>query len=217
MDGALPGERVKQGQVLVKLSTDERRLSAIEARAQILQYEKEADNARNRRELDKVQEAVAKADQARARLELLENQINRSAIVAPIDGTIVAGDLRDRRQSSIKLGDKLMEVAELSKKIAVVRVDDRDIGYVHVGQTGQVTPKSDPSRAYSFKVQRIVPLAQPREGENSFDVYCEFTEELPDGYRPGMEGQAKFDGETKSLAWIASRRVIDTLRIWLWW
>jgi multidrug efflux pump subunit AcrA (membrane-fusion protein) len=217
MDGALPGERVKQGQVLVKLSTDERRLSAIEARAQILQYEKEADNARNRRELDKVQEAVAKADQARARLELLENQINRSAIVAPIDGTIVAGDLRDRRQSSIKLGDKLMEVAELSKKIAVVRVDDRDIGYVHVGQTGQVTPKSDPSRAYPFKVQRIVPLAQPREGENSFDVYCEFTEELPDGYRPGMEGQAKFDGETKSLAWIASRRVIDTLRIWLWW
>jgi hypothetical protein len=32
-----------------------------------------------------------------------------------------------------------------------------------------------------------------------------------------MEGQAKFDGPTRTLAWIASRRVLDTLRVWLWW
>ncbi|MFN7337621.1 MAG: HlyD family efflux transporter periplasmic adaptor subunit, partial [bacterium] len=150
-------------------------------------------------------------------LELLNEQIARSSIRSPIDGRIVTGDLRDRVDSAVKLGDNLIEVADLSKKMAIVRVSDQDIGLVSIGQTGEITPKSDPSREFAFVVNRIVPLAQAVEGENSFEVYCELTEELPDSYRPGMEGQAKFNGERHSLAWIASRRVIDTARVWLWW
>ena len=217
MPGAMPGDDVKKDQVLFTLDTRERRLSAIETRAQLLQYEREADDALRRGELDKEAEARAKVDQARARLELLNEQIARSSIRSPIDGRIVTGDLRDRVDSAVKLGDKLIEVADLSKKMAIVRVSDQDIGLVSIGQTGEITPKSDPSREFAFVVNRIVPLAQAVEGENSFEVYCELTEELPDSYRPGMEGQAKFNGERHSLAWIASRRVIDTARVWLWW
>jgi multidrug resistance efflux pump len=212
-----PGDEVRKGQTLVVFDSRERRLSANEASAQIVQYEKEAAQALERRELDKQQEALARAEQARSRLELLTYQIEQSTLVAPIDGRIVAGDLRDRVKASVKLGDKLMEVADLSKKVVVAKVGDQDIGLLYEGQTGEITPRSDPSKAYSFVVSRIVPLAQTHEGENAFDVYCELTEELPDSYRPGMEGQARFDGETHTLIWIATRRVIDTARLKLWW
>ncbi|MFZ4574023.1 MAG: efflux RND transporter periplasmic adaptor subunit [Phycisphaerales bacterium] len=215
--GALPGDDVAKDQVLFTLDTRERELSALESQAQLLQHEREATDALRRGELDKEAEARAKADQARARLDLLRDQIDRSSIRAPIAGRVVSGDLRDRVKASVKLGDKLLEVADLSQKIAVVRVQDQDIGLVSIGQTGQVTPKSDPSKEFGFVVERIVPLAQPKEGDNSFDVYCRLSDPLPESYRPGMEGQAKFNGASHSLAWIATRRVIDTARVWLWW
>jgi hypothetical protein len=32
-----------------------------------------------------------------------------------------------------------------------------------------------------------------------------------------MEGQARFDTVDRSLVWIGARRIVDTLRVWLWW
>lgn len=214
---AEPGEKVTAGQPLLLLDTRERALSRLEARSQIVQYEKEADEALKKGDQAAAQQSQARAAQAYARIELLNQQIDRSTIVAPIDGVVVAGELKDKVSASIKLGDKLLEVADLSKMQVIARVDDRDIGFIQIGQTGQITPKSDPSKEYDFTVSRIVPLAQAAEGENAFEVRCELTAPLPANYRPGMEGQAKFDGPSKSLAWIATRRVIDTARVWLWW
>jgi len=214
---AEPGEVVQAGQALILLDTRERRLSAIEARSQIVQYEKEADEALRKSDQSGAQQSMARAAQARARLDLLNQQIERSTIAAPISGVVVAGELKDKVSAAVKLGDKLMEVADLSRMQVIAKVDDNDIGFIEVGQTGQITPKSDPSREYDFVVTRIVPLAQAVEGQNAFEVRCELKEPLPENYRPGMEGQAKFDGPSRSLAWIATRRVLDTARVWLWW
>jgi len=214
---AVPGQEVEAGQPLLLLDTRERRLSALESRSQIVQYETEADQALKEGDQSAAQQALARAAQAQARLDLLNQQIERSTVTAPIGGVVVAGDLKDKVSASIKLGDKLLEVANLSKMEIIAKVDDRDIGFIEIGQTGQITPKSDPSKEYNFTVSRIVPLAQAEEGENAFEVRGELSEPLPTNYRPGMEGQAKFDGPSRSLVWIATRRVIDTARVWLWW
>jgi hypothetical protein len=36
-------------------------------------------------------------------------------------------------------------------------------------------------------------------------------------FRPGMEGIAKFNTPERSLIGIVSRRIVDQLRLWLWW
>lgn len=212
-----PGSTIEPGMVLVKLDATSRRLSALEARSQVNQFEAEADEALRKGDNAEAAQARAKAAQAQAKLDLLEWEVDRATITAPIQGVVVLGDLGDKVGASVKLGDTLLEVADLSEMRIIARVADRDIAFITEETTGEFSPKSDPSRAYAFKVERIVPLSQAVEGQNAFEVHALLSVPGTGALRPGMEGQARFNGPDRSLAWIASRRVIDQLRVWLWW
>jgi multidrug resistance efflux pump len=214
--GIEPGRKVEKGQAMLDLDTTEVRLSELEAQGQILQAEKQADDALKKGEQGEYQQALAKAQQSRARADLYRHQIERSHIVAPISGTIISGDMTDKVGAAIKLGEKLFEVADLSDMIVVAKVDDRDISLIRMDTSGEVSPKADPSLKLPFTVEAIVPLAQAAEGQNAFEVRGRLTN-TPAWFRPGMEGQAKFNTQGHSLAWIASRRIVDQLKVWLWW
>jgi len=214
--GVEPGLKVEKDAMLVEFDTTEMRLSLLESESLMLQYEKENDELLKTGKIGEAQQALAKRGQAAAKAQLLQHQIERSRVTSPIAGTITSGDLKDKIGASIKLGDKLFDLADLSDMKVVARVDDTDITMIALGQTGEVSPKSDPSLSVAFTVERIVPLAQAANGSNAFEVHCKLNSS-PSWFRPGMEGQAKFDGPRKSIAWIASRRILDTLRVWLWW
>ncbi|HYE61588.1 MAG TPA: efflux RND transporter periplasmic adaptor subunit [Phycisphaerales bacterium] len=214
--GIEPGVKVTKGQPLVKFYTHEMELSRLQSINELQQYEAEANEALRAGELAKYEAARAQADQIRARRDLLTSQIGRATIVAPIDGTIITGDLKDKVGAGVKLGDKMFEIADLSDMQVVAKVDDRDISLIQIEQTGEIAPKANPSFVVPFVVEAIVPLAQTAEGTNAFEVRGRL-ERTPGWFRPGMEGQAKFNTEEHSLAWIASRRIVDTLKVWLWW
>lgn len=215
-EGVEPGRAVEAGQMLLEFDTTERRLSALETQAQISQYEKEADEQLKKGGLSEAQQAAAKAEQARAKFLLLDYEIGRAKVTAPMNGTVTSGDLKDKVGAAVKLGDKLFEIADLSSMIVITRVDDTDISMVELGQTGEMSPKSDPSLTIPFTVEQIVPLSTATAGQNTFEVHCKLAS-TPAWFRPGMEGHAKFNGPRKSIAWIGTRRILDTLRVWLWW
>lgn len=218
--GVEPGRKVTKGQPLLELDTTEMKLRALEAHSRVIQSEKKADEALKKGQLGEAAQAQAEANQARASEDLLESQIERSHIAAPITGTIISGDLTDKVGGAVKLGDKLFEIADLSDMIVVAKVDDRDISLIHNDpahpMTGEVSPKADPSLKLPFTVEAIVPLSQAAEGQNAFEVRGRLAS-TPGWFRPGMEGQAKFNTEKHSLAWIASRRIVNTMKVWLWW
>lgn len=219
-EGAEPGKAVTAEQPLVAMEATELRLRELDARARIVQHEREADEALRKGDTSEATQADARAAQARAEADLYAEQVRRSVVRAPIAGTIIAGDLKDKVGASVKIGDPIFEIADLKEMKVIAKVEDRDIGFISDGEkptTGQFSPKSDPSRSFNFVVERIVPLAKAAEGANSYEVHCRVTDPYSPVFRPGMQGQAKFDGPEKSLAWIATRRVIDQLRIWLWW
>jgi len=217
------GARVTKDQVLAQLDIKELQLSELEARAQYAQYDKQADDALRKGDNATAAQSRARADQARARMGLAALQIQKSTIRSPIEGTIVSPDIRERLGSTVKLGDPMIEVADLASMKVVAKVDDRDISFIQVGQTGEISPKADPSKAVAFVVDQIVPLSQAEGGVNAFEVRASFAnpERMTDVERrwllPGLEGQAKFNSERRSFAWILSRRIVDQMRVWLWW
>lgn len=217
------GARVRKGQVLAQLDVKEFQLQELEARAQFAQYDKQADDALRKGDNASASQARARADQARARMELAALNVERASIRSPIDGTIISPDIRERVGSMLKAGDPMIEVADLGTMKIIAKVDDRDIGYIQVGQTGEISPKADPGKTVAFVVDQIVPLSQAEQGVNAFEVRATFVapEQLSDHEKrwllPGLEGQAKFNTERRSFAWILSRRIVDQMRVWLWW
>jgi multidrug efflux pump subunit AcrA (membrane-fusion protein) len=173
-DGVEAGKAVKQGDVLVEMDETDAKLRQLDARSQITQAEREADAYLKAGKLAEAGQAQARADQARAKAALADRDIERSRIVSPIDGVIIAGDLSDKVGSTVKIGDVLFQIAKVEDMVVVARVSDRDIGLLRTKGAdptkGEIATKSDPAAAYPFEVERIVPLAQAAEGKNSFEV-----------------------------------------------
>lgn len=223
--GIEPGARVTAGQLLAEFDATEYRLSLASAEAKLQQAEKSAAAARLERDQAKVTAFEEQARGARAEMEAYKDRIERCRVVAPIDGEVIAGDVKDRVGSTLKLGDPMFQVASMDDIVLVAKVDERDIAMVRrafddareAGRAAQgaVATKSNPAEPIDFEVERIVPLAQPAEGKNVYEVRAAL-KGSPEWFRPGMEGIAKFDTQRRSLLWIGSRRIVDTVRMWLW-
>lgn len=216
-DGVRSGASVQAGQVLMQLDTRELTLSMLEARAQQEQAQKQADDALKKGEAAAAAQSQARARQSQARADLLALQIERSTIRSPIAGTIISGDVRERLGSTVRLGDTLFEVADLSTMEVRARVADRDISYVRLGQTGEVSPKANPSMRVPIVVTQITPLAVAAGGTNSFEVRGQLQGPAEAWFKPGLEGEVRLNTQRRSFAWILSRRIADQLRVWLWW
>ena len=91
---------------------------------------KRLDSAMAEGKRNEAQQAQAQVDQAQAEIDLYEVLIERATIVAPITGTVIAGDLEAFVGSSVRQGDSLFEIAPLDDIIVIARVDDRDISFI---------------------------------------------------------------------------------------
>lgn len=211
-----PGDHVHAGDVLATLDDKDLLLERARARAD---REKLAD---------KYREALAKHDratmimteaqlqQADAQLALAEDKLTRARITAPIDGIIVAGDLTQMLGSPVEKGKALYELAPLENYRLIVQVDERDMRYVQLGQSGALALAGMPTRRMKFTVTRVTPIATAEEGRNYFRVEGRLADENDPRLRPGMEGVAKIDTGTHSLVWVWSHSVVDWLRLTAW-
>jgi len=214
-----PGDPVKKGQWLVKFDVRELEQQKFQAYAE---YEKAMAQAEDYRNQDKQAEArIAEKEAAswKAKMDLADIQINQAIITSPADGYLLKGDLEDRKHDrfTFQKDQELMVVGELDKLEAELNVAERDIQFLKVGQHGQIATTSLPGEKYDVVVKRIVPMsnADPKVADNTFKVYCELTNKATT-WRPGMAGEARIDVEEKPLYWILSHRLVEYLKLKLW-
>jgi multidrug resistance efflux pump len=220
-EGVEAGRTVKEGDVLVRMVTAEIRTERDQAIGEISAAQAEADLQQKQGKLGEQAQALARKRQAEAKLENAELRLEQAVIRSPIDGTIIAGDLSDKVGAAVRLGDLLFQVAPLDNMVIVARVSDRDIALLREANEGEPTrgeiaTRGRPTERFPFVLERVVPLAQPKDGKNSFEVRATLVSGAP-WLRPGMEGLAKFDTGRRTLLWIGTRRIRDQLRLWLWW
>jgi hypothetical protein len=201
---------------LAELDTAELRLQLAEAKADEAGYLKQMDAAMRDGETAAAQIAEANAEKAQAQIDLLEYMIGQARLLSPLSGTVVEGDLKRQIGAPVKTGDILFEVTPLESLRAVLHVREDQVTDVRVGQKGRLATASYPAQRIAFEVERINPIAEVVKQKNVFKVRVRLLELYP-WLRPGMEGVAKIDLAKRPYAWIWTRKIINWIRMQLWW
>ena len=218
-----PGDVVKAGDVLVDFDTKELQNDLYSAQMRAASYA--AEMKKNYGSTDRgktadyqIAEANLKAEQAT--IGKLRSQIAQAQVKAPFSGEVIRGDLIDQKGVKKKLGEELMVVAQPDRLRAEIKVDERDAQRLKPGQTGELATTALPRDRFPLKVDHIVPMTGPKEGDNVFTVYADLDYKDAAHYskewRPGLAGEARIDIDRRPLIWIWTHRLIDWLHLKLW-
>ncbi|MGD8331091.1 MAG: HlyD family efflux transporter periplasmic adaptor subunit [Acidobacteriota bacterium] len=212
---ARAGDLVHTGDVLAVLDDRDLLLQRRNLQSQRDQIESEYLEAMAEQERVDMNLLATRMEQADAQLSLIEEQLARLTIVAPIDGVVVSGDLSQSIGAPVQQGDSLYEVAPLDSYRLMLRVDEHDIAYVHPQQRGAVVLTALPGSTHDFTVEKVTPVSTSEEGTSYFLVEASLDDADP-VLRPGMEGVGKVDISRERRLWIVTRRFNDWARLWLW-
>jgi multidrug efflux pump subunit AcrA (membrane-fusion protein) len=175
----------------------------------------EYDKALATRQPAQINVIRAQIDQAAAQINLIDEQLARVKLASPIDGLVVSGDLSQLIGAAVQRGQVLFEVAPLEGYRVILDVDERQVGAVEPGQTGQLLATALPNQPWPFTIDKITPIAEVKSGRNVFQVEGHLTQ-TSDRLRPGMEGIGKIEIGPRRLGWIWSHSLVDSLRVWAW-
>ncbi|WP_331345213.1 efflux RND transporter periplasmic adaptor subunit [Cellvibrio sp. UBA7661] len=210
-----PGDTVAKGTVLAQMNDDDLRLERRKLASQVQQYRQTYDTALANSQRVEAAIASAQMDQASIQLRLVDQQLERTQLVAPMDGMIVSDDISQTQGAPVKQGDLLFEVAATSGFLVRLFVDERDIAAVQVGQQGEVKLTSLPNERFALTVKSITPISEVRDGRNYFRVEAELARES-DVLRPGMTGSGKLAVGKRALGWIWFHDLWHWLRLSVW-
>jgi multidrug efflux pump subunit AcrA (membrane-fusion protein) len=154
-------------------------------------------------------------EQAQSQLDLVLEKLKRARITAPIDGIIVSGDLSQMLGAPVQQGKVLFEIAPLDSYRLILQLDERDVGFVSVGNKGVLLLTGAASQGIDLEITRLTSVATAEDGRNFFRVEASINDS---GLmlRPGMEGIAKVQIGERSLLWIWTRPLIDRIRLFIW-
>ena len=212
---ARAGDIVREGSLLAAMDDRDLRVERQKLVSQSAQQEGERRQAIAENNRARARILEAQSGQVQAQIALVDEQISRTRLVAPFDAVVVKGDLSQSLGAAIERGNVLFELAPLDTYRVIMKVDERDITDVAVGQSGRLALTSMPNDEFQLVVEKITPVSVVDQGRNYFRVEAKAqgaTEKL----RPGMEGVGKIEVERRKLIWIWTRKLVHWMRMWVW-
>ncbi|NLW85823.1 MAG: efflux RND transporter periplasmic adaptor subunit [Planctomycetes bacterium] len=212
-----PDDPVEAGvTVLAVLDDADLQKERLAALAEQAQHQRDFDAALAEGKTVEAQIAKARFNRVAQQIKLLEGRIERATLISPVDGKVLAGDLKQRLNAPVRTGDRLFEVGPTDALYADIAVSEDMIPEIMLNQRGELATTSRPDRRLGFTVTRIHPVAEIVDQQSVFKVRAAL--DAPDSQlRPGMEGVAKIHIGKRSYAWLWTHRLVDWLQMKLWW
>lgn len=211
----MPGDHVVAGQLLAVLEDGDLQLELQKWQSKKKQYMKSYNVALSKQDRGGVNVYRAQLDQADAQTLLIREQLKRLRLIAPFDGIVVKGDLKQSLGSPVKLGDTLYEVAKQGQYRLMLDIGEQDIRYVKRGLQGELLLTSLPADTQPFILDAITPIAAVKEGSSYFQAEAKLPS-TAEGMRPGMTGLATIAVDDKPLIWLWTHRLFEAVYRWYW-
>nr|WP_245216574.1 efflux RND transporter periplasmic adaptor subunit [Sagittula salina] len=214
--GIILGDPVVAGQPLFRLSVTDLNLERDGLLAELAQANRDAEVNRSLRKLPEMLVAQARAEEIKSRLVRLDRQIASAEAVAPLDGVVIEGEPAKRIGQAVNRGDSVVTVAALTGLYTEAAVSERDLAYVAPGQAVRLTLLANPKETFDLSVREVIPAATVQDADNVFPVRLADGAAPPGWWLPGMTGVVRIDAGRATLAWVATRRLVDMIRLKLW-
>ncbi len=123
----------------------------------------------------KIAQSEAQVAQDSANLKQLEEQLNYTDVVSPIDGLILSRDVEmgDAVSSILVLGSSatlVMTLGDTSQVYVKGKVDESDIGRVYLGQPARIKVESFKDKTFNGVVTKISPMGVEKDNVTTFEV-----------------------------------------------
>ncbi len=209
------GDFVEKNQLLATLDTQDLNLDADKWRSELAKNEQAASHALAIKDRVAIGQIRADAVRISAELELVERQIARSELRAPFDGVVLVGDLHQQLGAVVTRGETLFTVAASDEYRLVLELEEQDVGLVHTGQSAKVRLSALPNRSWDASIDAVLPVAMTTAEKHIFRVPANFSAQSKE-LLPGMEGIARLNVGSRSLAWVYTRSLREKARLLLW-
>jgi len=119
--------------------------------------------------------AVSRAEIARSKAQVAEEDLRNSTIVSPMDGLVLSRDVEvgDAVSSILILGSQatlVMTLGDVSEVYVKGKVDEADISKVYLGQRARIVVESLKDKKYEGKVTKISPMGVEKDNVTTFEV-----------------------------------------------
>lgn len=218
-----PGDAVVAGQtVMARFDTTDLLLEAAAVRAERAAQERQAVSARRSGDATTAAIHDALADEAAARLALVESRIRASTVLSPLTGVVLSGTPEQFAGALLSQGEPLYRVAPGGAEggmRAEVLVPQRFAVGLEEGQIVRLASSAYPDRRVDAVVERIAPAAEEVDGRGGSEVRFRViarVDEPREWMRSGMGGEARLTVGRRSLLSAWTSDLVDWVRLKLW-
>jgi membrane fusion protein (multidrug efflux system) len=201
------GDRVRRGQVLLRLQNDEQRSALGKVKSQVAKAEREFV----RQERLYKQELISEEEYNNANYELeqlgisltdAERELSYTEVGAPISGTVTARMINLGDQ--VQIGQELFELIDFESIVARIYVPEKHLAVLRTGLPATVSAQAAAGLDYECSVKRIAPIIDPKSGTVKVTVGVG----AQPGLRPGMYVDVRLVTTTHPEAVLVPKRAV---------
>jgi membrane fusion protein (multidrug efflux system) len=161
------GDRVRKGQVLLRLQDEEQRnnLAKVESQHDRARQEHERLQrlfAENLISEQKFNDTAYELEQLAIALVDAQRELGYTQVQAPIGGIVTSRLIRPGDQ--VTVGQHLFDLVDFNSIVARVYVPEKNLARMRTGQQARVTAQALDGRVYTGTIDRIAPVVDPKTG-----------------------------------------------------
>ncbi len=200
------GSRVRRGQLLVRLESDEQRSSVAKVTSQLERARREYDRQKRLYEQELISEkafsdATYELEQLEIALADAERDLSYTEVTAPISGIVTQRlvDVGDH----VQMGAHLFDIVDFNTIVAKIFVPEKEVARLAPGQEARISTQAG-GAAREAVIDRIAPVVDPRSGT------VKVTLRVPPqkGLVPGMYVEVDLVADTVSDALLVPKRAL---------
>jgi membrane fusion protein (multidrug efflux system) len=201
------GQRVRAGQVLVRLDSARAALQAAQTAAQMRKLESNYARSRQLSEqklisANDIDQIKYDLENARAANRLANLELSYANVVAPIAGVVAQVSIKPG--NFVQINSPIVRIVDIDKLEATLNVPERELATLKAGLPVTLRVDALPGRDFAGTVDRVAPVVD--SGSGTCRVICAF--DNAGVLQPGMFGRLQINYDQRADALVIPRNAL---------